>query len=66
MPNKLTFKDENLLVDYFKFKFDLLSEHTKQKIVQFFFKLGFNSFDVEKKYRHPIQARIQINFKNQP
>ena len=32
-------------------KFDGLSEYRKQKIVKFFFKLGFNSFDVDKKYR---------------
>jgi hypothetical protein len=63
--NNLSFKSENLLVDYFEFKFDVLSEHTKQKIVQSFFKLGFNSFDVDKKYRDPIQTRIQINSKNQ-
>lgn len=50
--NKLTFESENLVVDYFEFKFDVLSEQTKQKIVQSFFKLGFNSFDVDKKYRN--------------
>ena len=32
--NKLTFESENLVVDYFEFKFDVLSEQTKQKIVQ--------------------------------
>ena len=63
--NKLTFESENLVVDYFEFKFDVLSEQTKQKIVQFFFKLGFNSFDVDKKYRDSIQTRIQTNYKNQ-
>lgn len=63
--NKFTFKDENLLVDFFEFKFDVLSEDTKQKIVQSFFKLRFNSFHVDKKYRDPIQTRIQINSKNQ-
>jgi hypothetical protein len=63
--NKFRFKSENLVVDYFKFKFDLLTEHTKQKIVEFFFKLKFNSFDVDKKYRDPIQTKIQTNSKNQ-
>ena len=63
--NKLTFESENLVVDYFEFKFDVLSEQTKQKIVQSFFKLGFNSFDVDKKYRDSIQTRIQTNYKNQ-
>lgn len=63
--NKLTFESENLVVDYFEFKFDVLPEQTKQKIVQSFFKLGFNSFDVDKKYRDSIQIRIQTNYKNQ-
>merc|ERR1712032_1739746 len=36
-----------------------------KKIVQSFFKLGFNSFDVDKKYRDSIQIRIQTNYKNQ-
>ena len=63
--NKFTFQSENLVVDYFELKFDVLPEHTKQKIVQSFFKLGFNSFDVDKKYRDPIQTRIQTNSNNQ-
>lgn len=29
--NKLTFKSEQLVVDYFELKFDFLTEHTKQK-----------------------------------
>ena len=49
--NKFNFKSEDLVVDYFELKFDFLSEYTKQKIVKFFFKLGFNSFDVDKKYQ---------------
>jgi hypothetical protein len=59
--NKFCFKSENEVVDYFELKFDRLTEHTKQRIVEFFFKLGFNSFDVDKKYRDPIQTRIQTN-----
>ena len=49
----------------FELKFDLLSQYTKQQIVEFFFKLGFNSFDVDKKYREPHSTAIQTNFKNQ-
>jgi hypothetical protein len=63
--NKFSFKSESLLVNYFELKFDDLSEHRKQKIVKFFFKLGFNSFDVDKKYREPRSSQIQINSKNQ-
>ena len=63
--NKLSFQSQNLIVDYLEFKFNVLPEFIKQKIVLSFFKLGFNSFDVDKKYRDPIQTRIQTNSKNQ-
>ena len=63
--NKFSFKSEDLVVDYFELKFDGLSEYTKQKIVEFFFKLGFNSFDVDKKYREARSTEIQTNPKNQ-
>ena len=63
--NKLTFQSQNLIVDYLEFKFNVLPEFIKQKIVLSFFKLGFNSFDVDKKYHDPIQTRIQTNSKNQ-
>ena len=59
--NKFSFKSENLVVDYFEFKFDALSKYRKQKIVEFFFKLGFNSFDVDKKYRESRSTEIQNN-----
>ena len=63
--NKFNFKSENLLVDYFEFKFDTPSQYRKQKIVKFFFKLGFYSFDADKKYRESCSTEIQNNLKNQ-
>lgn len=63
--NKFSFNSENIVVDYFEWKFDALSEFRKQKIVEFFFKLGFNSFDVDKKYCEPKYTQIQTNPKNQ-
>ncbi len=63
--NKLTFQSQNLIVDYLEFKFNVLPEFIKQKIVQSFFKLGFNSFNVDKKYRDPVQDSIQTNSNNQ-
>ena len=62
--NKFTFKSKNLVVDYFELKFDVLSQYTKQQIVQFFFKLDFNSFDVDKKYRESRSPEIQTNSNN--
>ena len=63
--NKLTFQSQNLIVDYLEFKFNVLPEFIKQRIVQSFFKLGSNSFDVDKKYRDPVQDSIQTNSNNQ-
>ena len=63
--DKFSFKSENLIVDYFELKFNALSQYRKQKIVEFFFKLGFNFFDVDKKYRESQFTQIQINSKNQ-
>ena len=63
--NKLTFQYQNLVVDYFEFKFDILPEQTKQKIIDFFFKLGFNSFNVDKKYSDPHLDSIKTSLKNQ-
>ena len=65
VKNKLTFQSQNLIVDYLEFKFNVLPEFIKQKIVQSFFKLGFNSFYVDKKYRDPVQDSIQTNSNNQ-
>ena len=52
--NKLSFQSQNLIVDYLEFKFNVLPEFIKQKIVQSFFKLGFNLFNVDKKYRDTV------------
>ena len=38
---------------------------TLNKFNKFFFKLGFNSFDVNKKYRKSRSTKIQNNPKNQ-
>ena len=63
--NKLTFQSQNLVVDYITFKFQDLDNLHQIRIAKYLFQLGFNSFDVDKKYRDPIQTRIQINSKNQ-
>ena len=63
--NKFVFKSKILIVDYFEFKLDLLPNYIKQKVVEFFFKLNFNSFDVDKKYREVRYTEIKTNSKNQ-
>ena len=63
--NKLSFQSQNLIVDYLEFNFNVLPESIKQKIVQSFFTLGFNSFYVDKKYRDPVQDSIQVELLTQ-
>ena len=63
--NRLTFESEKLVINYFEFKFDVLPESIKQKIVQSFFKLVSNFFDGDKKYRNVVQYSLQTNSKNQ-
>ena len=63
--NKLSFQSQNLIVDYLEFKFNVLPEFIKQKIVQSFFTLGFNSFYVDKKCRDPVQDSIQVELLTQ-
>ena len=42
--NKLSFKSENLVVDYISLKFQHLDNFTQKKITNYLFKLGFNSY----------------------
>ena len=63
--NKFTFQSQNLIVDYITFKFQDLDNLHQSRIAKYLFQLGFNSFDVDKKYRDSIQTRIQTNYKNQ-
>ena len=63
--NKLTFKSENLVVDYISFKFQHLDNFTQKEITNYLFKRGFNSYQESGKLAKPIKEPIQVNFKNQ-
>lgn len=62
--NKLTFKSENLVVDYITFKFQDLSNLHQSRIAKCLFQLGFNSYQQSGKLAKPIQESILINSKN--
>ena len=50
MLNKLTFESEGLTVDYVTFNFDQLNESQKTYLINYFYKLGFNSYETDRKY----------------
>ena len=63
--NKLSFANENLVVDYISFKFQYLEDFTKTKIADYLFKIGFNSYQESGKLTKPIKEPILVNSKNQ-
>ena len=64
MLNKLTFESEGLTVDYVTFNFDQLNESQKTYLINYFYKLGFNSYETDRKYRNAFEKSIQYNSKN--
>lgn len=62
--NKLTFASENLTVDYVTFNFEQLDESRKANLINYFYKLGFNSYDTDRKYRNAFDESIKYNSKN--
>ena len=62
--NKLTFKSENLVVDYITFKFQDLDNLHQTKITNYLFKLGFHSYQQSGKLTQPIKESLRFNSKN--
>ena len=62
--NKLCFASEKLFVDYITFNFERLNENRKVDLINYFYKLGFNSYDTAKKYRNTFDKPIKYNSKN--
>jgi DNA invertase Pin-like site-specific DNA recombinase len=60
--NKLSF--ESLTVDYITFNFERLNESRKADLINYFYKLGFNSYDTDRKYRNAFDEPIKYNSKN--
>ena len=62
--NKFNFESESLTVDYITFNFDRLNESRKADLINYFYKLGFNSYDTDRKYRNAFDEPIKYNSKN--
>jgi hypothetical protein len=61
---RFTFESENLVVDYISFKFQSLEDSTKTKMANYFFKIGFNSYQESVKLTKSIKEPIFLNSKN--
>lgn len=62
--NKLTFDNQNLVVDYITFKFqNLQSQQTE--IANYLFNLGFNIYQESGKLSQPMREQILMDSKNQ-
>ena len=62
--NKFNFESESLTVDYITFNFERLNESRKADLINYFYKLGFNSYDTDRKYRNAFDETIKYNSKN--
>jgi hypothetical protein len=64
MLNKLSFKDENLTVDWIGFKFQNLDNFAQTKLAEYLLKIGFNSYQESEKLAKPIKESIFVSSKN--
>ena len=64
MLNKLTFKDENLTVDWIGFKFQNLDNFTQTELAQYLFNIGFNSYQESGKLAKPVKESIFVSYEN--
>ena len=64
MLNKLSFKDENLNVDWIGFKFQNLDNFAQTKLAEYLLKIGFNSYQESGKLAKPIKESIFVSSKN--
>jgi hypothetical protein len=48
--SKLSFANHNFTVDYVTFNFEQLDDIRKANLINYFYKLGFNSYDTDRKY----------------
>ena len=52
------------MIDYITFNFERLNESQKADLINYFYKLGFNSYDIDRKYRNAFDEPIKYNLKN--
>ena len=61
---QLSFKSDNLTVDYMSFKFQYLDDSTQTKIANYLFKTQFNSYQESGRLAKPIREPILASSKN--
>lgn len=62
--SKLSFANDNFTVDYVTFNFEQLDDIRKANLINYFYKLGFNSYDTDRKYWNAFDESIKYNSKN--
>lgn len=62
--NRLTFESKNLVVNWVSFKFQSLEDNDQRKIVHYFSKLGFDSYQESGKLANPTKESILGSFTN--
>ena len=61
---KVNFESENLEVDYVSFKFQDLENSERIKLANYFYEIGFNSYQESGKLKEPIRNPMFITSKN--
>ena len=64
MLNKLTFESQDLNVDYITFNFEKLNKNTKIDLINYFYNIGFNAYETDRKYRNAFDEPIKYSFNN--
>lgn len=62
--NNNTFNSENLVIDYMSFKFQELEYFNREKIANYLFQIGFNSYQESAKLVKPMKEPILVHSKN--
>ena len=60
----LNFQSQKLVVDYISFKFQHLDNFKQKEIINYLFKLGFNSYQQSAKLAQPIKESLRFSSKN--
>ena len=63
MLTKLTFKDENLTVEWIGFKFQNLDNFAQTKLTKSIFNIGFNSYQESGKLAKLVNESIFVSSK---
>jgi hypothetical protein len=62
--NKLSFKSEDLVIDWISFKFQYLDNPTMMVLANYLLNIGFNSYQESGKLAKPIKESIIVSSRN--